>query len=134
MNSRFAWLKTVNLWLALAGLTGVSFNLLSLQSVVVPSCAEALYSATAYTLLTTGRFGLPMFHNMLGFEDTFIDRSMPLDTRLFELGQWLVRDYVTNFTGLSPNWRRYTAPIFSWPLPGPSVSKPGYSPYSPLLH
>jgi len=64
----------------------ILFNFWSLEDYVVPSCDEAFYSSAAHTTLTTGRFGLPIFHNMLGFEESYIGHG-----RLITFGQAIVQ-------------------------------------------
>jgi len=66
-------------WLAL--------HLWSLTHYPPPSCDEAYYSNAAYTLLTTGRFGVTIYDNVAGADTTFVvyGRLVMLTQALFQL-------------------------------------------------
>ncbi len=66
--------------------TWALFNFWSLEDYMIPSCDEAFYSSISYTMLTTGRFGLPMFNNLFGFETSYIGSG-----RLVVFGQAIVQ-------------------------------------------
>ncbi|HOA25864.1 MAG TPA: glycosyltransferase family 39 protein [Aggregatilineales bacterium] len=63
------------------------FHLLSLVQYPPPSCDEAYYSNGAYTLLTTGRFGLSFYDDLAGADTTFVvyGRLLLLTQALFHL-------------------------------------------------
>ena len=77
-------------WQTLSVLVGIVtwiiFNLWGLEKYMVPSCDEAHYSAAAYTVLTTGKFGMPMMENIAGVKESYIVYG-----RLLTLGQALTQ-------------------------------------------